>query len=72
VGEVVQLDIGKGNDTSYHEIPAKEGDQAGCLCLALEPGRWTVMLKTYTHAGTFEVDIEAGGIIRFPVGYKDH
>ena len=72
VGEVVRLDIGKEGNTSYHELPAKQGEEAGCLCLALDAGLWTVILKTFSHEGTFEVPIEAGRIMQFPVGYRDH
>ena len=68
VGEIVQADVGP----NYHEIPAKQGDVAGCLCLPLDPGHYTVILKTPTHKGGFEIDIVAGGILRFPVGYRDH
>jgi hypothetical protein len=72
VGEVIQTDVGKEHDTAYYEIPAKEGDVAGCLCLALEAGRWTVIVKTFTHEGRFEVDVEAGRIVHFPLAYADH
>jgi hypothetical protein len=72
VGEAIQTDIGKGDYTTYYEVPAKVGDEAGCLCLSLDPGRWTIILKTHTHRGTFEVDIEAGRVVRFPIGYRDH
>jgi hypothetical protein len=68
VGEIVEADVAAGN----HRIPAKQGDVAGCLCLALDAGHYTVILKTPTHKGSFEIDIVPGGILRFPVGYQDH
>jgi hypothetical protein len=72
VGEVVRVDVGKDHDTAYYEIPAKQGDVAGCLCLSLDAGRWTVILKTFSHEGVFYVDIVAGQTVRFPISYVDH
>jgi hypothetical protein len=68
VGEIVQADVGP----SYYEIPAKQGEVAGCLCIPLAAGHYTVILKTQTHAGNFEIDIAADRILRFPLGYVDH
>jgi hypothetical protein len=68
VGEVVSADVGP----NYHEIPAKQGDVAGCLCLPLDPGHYNVVLHTGTHEGRFEVDIAAGRVLRFPVSYQGY
>jgi hypothetical protein len=68
VGEIVQADVGP----NYYEIPAKIGEVPGCLCIALDAGPHTVILKTHTHAGTFDINIESGRVLRFPIGYRDH
>jgi hypothetical protein len=68
VGEIVQADVG----TIFNEIPAKVGDVAGCLCLPLDAGHYTVIVKTGSHGGSFALDIFAGRVLRFPIGYVDH
>jgi len=71
VGEPLQTDIGTNMGTTFYEIPAKQGDVSGCLCLEMDPGHYVLIVKTFTHAGNFEFDIAEGQITHFPLRYQD-
>ena len=71
VGEPLQTDIGTNMGTTFYEIPAKQGDVSGCLCLEMDPGHYVLIVKTFTHSGNFEFDIAEGQITHFPLRYQD-
>ena len=66
--QIVSADVG----LNYHEIPAKQGDVSGCLCQALDPGRYTVILHTGTHEVRLELDVAAGEVEPFMIYPEGH
>jgi hypothetical protein len=42
IGEILQVDI----SPYYFEVPPKQGDVAGCLCPQLDPGHYTLVVRT--------------------------
>ena len=68
VEEIVSADVG----LKTHEIPAKQGDVAGCLCQPFDPGRYTVILHTGTHEVRLDVDVVAGEVRPFVVYPEGH
>jgi tetratricopeptide (TPR) repeat protein len=71
VGEPLQVDFGTNLGTQAYEVPAKQGDVSGCLCLSSDAGHYILVVKTMTHQGRWELDIAPGQITHFPLRYAD-
>jgi tetratricopeptide (TPR) repeat protein len=71
VGEPLLVDFGTNLGTQAYEVPAKQGDVSGCLCLSADAGHYILVVKTMTHEGRWELDIAPGQITHFPLRYAD-
>ena len=55
---------------NFYEVPPKQGDVPGCLCLQLDPGHYTAIIHALSGAqAPFDIDIEAGKISHLPLSY---
>jgi tetratricopeptide (TPR) repeat protein len=71
VGEPLLVDFGTNLGTQAYEVPAKQNDVSGCLCLSADAGHYILVVKTMTHEGRWELDIVPGQITHFPLRYAD-
>lgn len=71
VGEPLLVDFGTNLGTQAYEVPAKQNDVSGCLCLSTDAGHYVLVVKTFTHEGRWELDIVPGQVTHFPLRYAD-
>ena len=69
VGEPLQVDFGTQFGTQAYQVPAKQGDVSGCLCLLQDGGHYILVVKTFTAEGRWELDIVPGQTVHFPLRY---
>jgi hypothetical protein len=70
IGEKLIEDIG----AVKVDIPAKQGDAAGCAFAVLDPGKYHLIGKTESAkaGGEADVDVVAGQIVHFPIAIQGY